>query len=134
MYMYIYIHGVPTLIRGSSFFLGKVTTLGMLCCFALIVVCLILLASFFHLSFKTCIYIYIYIYMYIYIYIYIHVYIYIYIYTCIYLLHSLTHDFYLDAFPVRPDIPVCELVYEADQTRHYSIQPILCGNNNTSIQ
>ena len=32
--------------RGSSFFLGKVTALGVLCCFALFV-CLILLASFF---------------------------------------------------------------------------------------
>ena len=42
--------------RGSSFFLGKVTALGVLCCFALFV-CLTLLASFFlpsHLSFKTC--------------------------------------------------------------------------------
>ena len=41
--------------RGSSFFLGKVTALGVLCCFALFV-CLILLASFFlpsHLSFKN---------------------------------------------------------------------------------
>ena len=41
--------------RGSSFFLGKVTTLGVLCCFALFV-CLTLLASFFlpcHLSFKN---------------------------------------------------------------------------------
>ena len=40
--------------RGSSFFLGKVTALGVLCCFALFV-CLTLLASFFlpsHLSFK----------------------------------------------------------------------------------
>ena len=38
--------------RGSSFFLGNVTTLGVLCCFALFV-CLTLLASFFlpsHLS------------------------------------------------------------------------------------
>ena len=34
--------------RGSSFFLGKVTTLGVLCCFALFV-CLTVLASFFHL-------------------------------------------------------------------------------------
>ena len=54
------------------------------------------------------------------------------------IIHSLTHAFYLDAFPVRPDIPVCELVYEADQTRHYSIQPVLCGtttpvyNNNNN--
>ena len=41
--------------RGSSFFLGKVTALGMLCCFALFV-CLTLLASFLlpsHLSFKN---------------------------------------------------------------------------------
>ena len=40
---------------GSSFFLGKVTALGVLCCFALFV-CLTLLASFFlpsHLSFKN---------------------------------------------------------------------------------
>ena len=39
----------------SSFFLGKVTALGVLCCFALFV-CLTLLASFFlpsHLSFKN---------------------------------------------------------------------------------
>ena len=39
----------------SSFFLGKVTALGVLCCFALFV-CLALLASFFlpsHLSFKN---------------------------------------------------------------------------------
>ena len=39
-----------------AFFLGKVTALGVLCCFALFV-CLTLLASFFlpsHLSFKTC--------------------------------------------------------------------------------
>ena len=34
----------------SSFFLGKVTALGVLCCFSLFV-CLTLLASFFHLSF-----------------------------------------------------------------------------------
>ena len=44
--------------RGSSFLLGKVTALGVLCCFALFV-CLTLLASFFlpsHLSFAyTCI-------------------------------------------------------------------------------
>ena len=41
--------------RGSSFFLGKVTALGVLCSFALFV-CLTLLASFFlpsHLSFKN---------------------------------------------------------------------------------
>ena len=41
--------------RGSSFFLGKVTAVGVLCCFALFV-CLTLLASFFlpfHLSFKN---------------------------------------------------------------------------------
>ena len=40
--------------RGSSFFLGKVTALGVLCCFALFV-CLTLLASFLlpsHLSFS----------------------------------------------------------------------------------
>ena len=45
--------------RGSSFFLGRVTALGVLCCFALFV-CLTLLVSFFlpsHLSFKnTCTY------------------------------------------------------------------------------
>ena len=40
-------------IRGSSFFIGKVTALGVLCCFALFV-CLTLFAFFFHLSFKTC--------------------------------------------------------------------------------
>ena len=48
-----YMYMSPT--RGSSFFLGKVTALGVLCCFALFV-CLILLASFFlpsHLSFKN---------------------------------------------------------------------------------
>ena len=42
-------------VHGSSFFLGKVTALGVLCCFALFV-CLTLLASFFlpsHLSFKN---------------------------------------------------------------------------------
>ena len=41
--------------RGSSFFLGKVTALGVLCCFALFV-CLTLLASFFLLisHLKTC--------------------------------------------------------------------------------
>ena len=42
--------------RGSSFFLGKVTALGVLCCFALFV-CLTLLASFFlpsHLKTCTC--------------------------------------------------------------------------------
>ena len=42
--------------RGSSLFLGKVTALGVLCCFALFV-CLTLLDSFFlpsHLSLKTC--------------------------------------------------------------------------------
>ena len=46
----------------SSFFLGNVTALGVLCCFALFV-CLILLASFFLLisHLKTCIHIYIYI-------------------------------------------------------------------------
>ena len=38
--------------RGSSFFLGKVTALGVLCCFSLFV-CLPLLASFFHFSFKN---------------------------------------------------------------------------------
>ena len=46
---------MPT--RGSSFFLGKVTALGVLCCFALLVVYLTLLASFFFPSaslIKTC--------------------------------------------------------------------------------
>ena len=50
--------------RGSSFFLGKVTALGVLCCFALFV-CLTLLASFFlpsHLSFNNT-YMYTYMYM-----------------------------------------------------------------------
>ena len=46
-YVYVYI------------FLGKVTALGVLCCFALFV-CLTLLASFIHLSFKN-----MYMYMYI---------------------------------------------------------------------
>ena len=49
----LYKRYMPT--RGSSFFLGKVTALGVLCCFALFV-CLTLLASFFlpsHLSFKN---------------------------------------------------------------------------------
>ena len=44
--------------RGSSFFLGNVTALGVLCCFALFV-CLTLLASFFlpsHLSLKHVLY------------------------------------------------------------------------------
>ena len=54
IYMYMCVVGSsPT--RGSSFFLGKVTALGVLCCFALFV-CLTLLASFFlpsHLSFKN---------------------------------------------------------------------------------
>ena len=74
LYMYIHVHvnerctgkrkeerskqarHVPSPTRGSSFFLGKVTALGVLCCFALFV-CLTLLASFFlpsHLSLKTC--------------------------------------------------------------------------------
>ena len=56
IYMYMYMGSSPT--RGSSFFLGKATALGVLCCFALFV-CLTLLASFFHLSFKqvyTCTY------------------------------------------------------------------------------
>ena len=47
-------YSLPMYIRGSSFFLGKVTALGVLCCFALFV-CLTLLASSFlpsHLSFK----------------------------------------------------------------------------------
>ena len=47
--------------RGSSFFLGKVTALGVLCCFAWFV-CLTLLASFFlpsHLLLKTCTYMYV---------------------------------------------------------------------------
>ena len=51
--LYIHVGSSPT--RGSSFFLGKVTALGVLCCFALFV-CLTLLASFFlpsHLSFKN---------------------------------------------------------------------------------
>ena len=46
---------VPPDHEAAHFFLGKVTALGVLCCFALFV-CLILLASFFlpsHLSFKN---------------------------------------------------------------------------------
>ena len=39
-------------VHGSSFSLSQVTALGVLCCFALFV-CLPLLASFFHLSFKN---------------------------------------------------------------------------------
>ena len=71
--MYVYVGSSPT--RGSSFFLGKVTALGVLCCFALFV-CLTLLASFFlpsHLSLKhvqctyksqhTCTMLYMYMYM-----------------------------------------------------------------------
>ena len=58
MHVHVYVHvdvvgSSPT--RGSSFFIGKVTALGVLCCFALFV-CLTLLASFFlpsHLSFKN---------------------------------------------------------------------------------
>ena len=53
--------------RGSSFFSGKVTTLGVLCCFALFV-CLTLLASFFlpsHLSLKH-----------------VHVYVHLYVHAC----------------------------------------------------
>ena len=53
LYM-LYIHE-QSHVHVSSFFLGKVTALGVLCCFALFV-CLILLASFFlpsHLSFKN---------------------------------------------------------------------------------
>ena len=51
-YMYSVVGSSPT--QGSSFFLGKVTALGVLSCFALFV-CLILLSSFFlpsHLSLK----------------------------------------------------------------------------------
>ena len=90
--------------RGSSFFLGKVTALGVLCCFALFVcltlgvlccfalfVCLTLLGSFFlpsHLSFKnmyicvqcicmcTC--------MYGIVQLHLHVYVYVYSSVCIY--------------------------------------------------
>ena len=57
MYIYAYIH-VHVECRGFEFHprqLGKVTALGVLCCFALFV-CLTLLASFFlpsHLSFKN---------------------------------------------------------------------------------
>ena len=61
--------------RGSSFSLGKVTALGVLCCFALIVVCLTLLASFF-LPSLTCVYNYIYYNAY---------YLCLYMYTCIHL-------------------------------------------------
>ena len=53
MTVYNVVGSSPT--RGGSFFLGKVTALGVLCCFALFV-CLTLLASFFllsHLSFKN---------------------------------------------------------------------------------
>ena len=60
MYKSYNVH-VYTCTRGSSFFLGKVTALGVLCCLCL-VVCLTLLASFFlpsHLSLK-----HVYMYMY----------------------------------------------------------------------
>ena len=53
--IHVVVGSSPT--RCSSFFLGKVTTLGVLCCFALFV-CLTLPASFFlptHLSLTTCI-------------------------------------------------------------------------------
>ena len=60
---------------GSSFFLGKVTALGVLCCFALFV-CLTLLAYFFlpsHLSFKN-MYIYMYkVYVRVHVVVYVHV-------------------------------------------------------------
>ena len=79
--------------RGGSFFLGKVTTLGVLCCFALFV-CLTLLAAFFlpsHLSFKNMYNVW-YTYMYMYIHcslctatcIY-HLYSYKHVYKCIYM-------------------------------------------------
>ena len=50
--MYMYLSRVQSVVgssptRGSSFFLGKVTALGVLCCFALLFVCSTLLASFF---------------------------------------------------------------------------------------
>ena len=48
----LFVYCAFTCTCGSSFFLGKVTALGVLCCFALFV-CLTLLASFFHLSFKN---------------------------------------------------------------------------------
>ena len=51
----MYAHTCTVHVHGSSFFLGKVTALGVLCCFALFI-CLTLLASFFlpsHLSFKN---------------------------------------------------------------------------------
>ena len=54
MYMY-YMSWVRVPPDAAHFFLGKVTALGVLCCFALFV-CLTLLASFFlpsHLSFKN---------------------------------------------------------------------------------
>ena len=53
--MCIYRIGCGVCVYMYSFFLGKVTALGVLCCFALFV-CLTLLASFFlpsHLSFKN---------------------------------------------------------------------------------
>ena len=33
---------------------------------------------------------------------------------------------HLDPFPVKPDIPVCQLVYESHQTRYHSVQSIHC--------
>ena len=53
-YMCLHVHVPP---EAAHFFLGKVTALGVLCCFALFI-CLTLLVSFFlpsHLSLKTCI-------------------------------------------------------------------------------
>ena len=43
---YVHVHVSTQTLVSSSFFLGKVTALGVLCCFALFV-CLTLLASFF---------------------------------------------------------------------------------------
>ena len=68
-----------------SFFLGKVTALGVLCCFALFV-CLTLLASFFlpsHLSFKNMYNRYTVHVIHVYIYI-----LYIYVHVCMYLCFS----------------------------------------------
>ena len=62
--------------RGSSFFLGKVTALGVLCWFALFVYLFDLLASFFppsHLSLKHVQYIHVQVYTYMYMYLYMNI-------------------------------------------------------------
>ena len=44
--------------------------------------------------------------------------------------HDLTgSEAHLDSFSVEPDIPVCQLVNEADQLRHNSVQTICWDEN-----